>query len=40
VACGRGVGLIFAKGEAVRKVPEGGIVDALFQEIAKLEAHT
>jgi (E)-4-hydroxy-3-methylbut-2-enyl-diphosphate synthase len=40
VACGRGVGLIFAKGKAVRKVPEGGIVDALFQEIAKLEPHT
>lgn len=38
VAAGHGVGLIFAKGEVVRKVPEAGIVDALFEEIAKLEA--
>lgn len=36
VASGRGVGLIFAKGEVVRKVPEAEIVDALFEEIAKL----
>jgi (E)-4-hydroxy-3-methylbut-2-enyl-diphosphate synthase len=37
VAAGRGVGLIFAKGEVVRKVPEAEIVDALFEEIARLE---
>jgi (E)-4-hydroxy-3-methylbut-2-enyl-diphosphate synthase len=36
VAAGRGVGLIFAKGAIVRRVPEAGIVDALFEEIAKL----
>ena len=36
VAAGRGVGLVFAKGEPVRKVPEEGIVDALMEEIAKL----
>ncbi len=36
VAAGRGVGLIFAKGEAVRKVPEDQIVEALFEEIEKL----
>jgi (E)-4-hydroxy-3-methylbut-2-enyl-diphosphate synthase len=36
VAAGRGVGLIFAKGEVVRKVPEGQIIDALFEEIARL----
>ena len=36
VAAGRGVGLIFAKGEVVRKVPEAQIVDALFEEIARL----
>ena len=36
VAAGRGVGLIFAKGQVVRKVPESGIVDALFEEIARL----
>jgi (E)-4-hydroxy-3-methylbut-2-enyl-diphosphate synthase len=35
VASGKGVGLIFAKGEVVRKVPESQIVDALFEEIAK-----
>ena len=38
VASGKGVGLIFAKGEVVRKVPEAQIVDALFEEIARLEA--
>jgi len=36
VAAGRGVGLIFARGEVVRKVPEAQIVDALFEEIARL----
>ena len=36
VAAGRGVGLIFAKGEVVRKVPEAQIVDALFEEIGRL----
>jgi len=36
-AAGRGVGSIFAKGQIVRKVPEGQIVDALFEEIAKVE---
>jgi (E)-4-hydroxy-3-methylbut-2-enyl-diphosphate synthase len=37
VAAGHGVGLIFRRGVAVRKVPESEIVDALFEEIAKLE---
>lgn len=37
VASGQGLGLIFAKGEPVRKVPEDEIVDALFEEIDKLE---
>lgn len=37
VAAGRGVGIIFARGRIVRKVPEAEIVDALFEEIAKLE---
>jgi (E)-4-hydroxy-3-methylbut-2-enyl-diphosphate synthase len=40
VASGRGVGLIFAKGEVVRKVPEGQIVQALLEEIARLEEGT
>ena len=34
VAAGRGVGLLFAKGEPLRKVPEDEIVDALMAEIA------
>ena len=38
VAAGAGVGLIFAKGETVRKVPETEIVDALFAEIERFEA--
>jgi (E)-4-hydroxy-3-methylbut-2-enyl-diphosphate synthase len=37
VAAGAGVGLIFAKGETVRKVPESEIVDALFAEIDRLD---
>lgn len=36
VASGKGVGVIFAKGEIVRKVPEDQIVDALFEEIERL----
>jgi len=36
VAAGRGVGLIFAKGQVVRKVPEAEIVEALFEEIARM----
>jgi (E)-4-hydroxy-3-methylbut-2-enyl-diphosphate synthase len=38
VAAGRGVGLIFAKGEPLRKVDEADIVDALFSEIDRLES--
>jgi len=38
VAAGRGVGLIFAKGEPLRKVAEDEIVDALMAEIDRLEA--
>lgn len=37
VAAGKGVGLIFAKGEPLRKVPENQIVDALMEEIDRLE---
>ena len=37
VAAGKGVGVIFAKGETVRKVPEDQIVDALMAEIDRLE---
>lgn len=36
VACGAGSGVVFAKGEIVRKVDEASIVDALMGEIRKL----
>lgn len=36
VAAGRGVGLIFAKGEPLRKVPEAEIVEALMREVDRL----
>jgi (E)-4-hydroxy-3-methylbut-2-enyl-diphosphate synthase len=36
VAAGKGVGLVFAHGEPVRKVAEAEIVDALMEEVARL----
>ena len=39
VAGGKGIGLIFKKGEIVRKVPEKQIVDALMEEVANLVAE-
>ncbi len=36
VAAGKGVGLLFARGVPVRKVPEAEIVDALMEEVARL----
>ena len=36
VAGGKGIGLIFKKGEVIRKVPEVEIVDALMEEVEKL----
>ena len=39
VAAGKGVGLLFSKGEPLRKVPEAQIVDALLEEIDRLEAE-
>ncbi len=38
VAAGRGVGVIFAEGQTVRKVPEDQIVQALFEEIDRLDS--
>jgi (E)-4-hydroxy-3-methylbut-2-enyl-diphosphate synthase len=38
VAAGKGLGVIFAKGETVRKVPENQIVSALMEEIDRLES--
>jgi len=39
VAAGKGLGIVFAKGQPLRKVPEDQIVDALFDEIDRLEAR-
>jgi (E)-4-hydroxy-3-methylbut-2-enyl-diphosphate synthase len=39
VAGGKGIGLIFKKGEVIRKVPEAQIVDALMEEVEKLAAE-
>ncbi len=39
VAAGKGVGMIFAKGKALRKVPESEIVDALMAEIDAFDAQ-
>lgn len=39
VACGAGSGVIFAKGKVLRKVDEACIVEALSEEIAKLESE-
>ena len=36
IAGGKGEGLLFSKGEIIRKVPEGELVSALFAEIDKL----
>jgi (E)-4-hydroxy-3-methylbut-2-enyl-diphosphate synthase len=36
VAGGKGIGLIFKKGEVIRKVPEAEIVDALMEEVKNL----
>jgi (E)-4-hydroxy-3-methylbut-2-enyl-diphosphate synthase len=36
VAGGKGIGLIFKKGEVIRKVPETQIVEALMEEVEKL----
>ena len=36
IAGGKGVGMIFKKGEILRRVPEGQIVDELIKEIEKL----
>jgi (E)-4-hydroxy-3-methylbut-2-enyl-diphosphate synthase len=36
VAGGKGIGLIFKKGEVIRKVPEAQIVDALMEEVKNL----
>ena len=35
-AGGKGIGLLFKKGQVIRKVPEARIVDALMEEVQKL----
>jgi len=39
VAGGKGIGLIFKRGEIIRKVPEAEIVDALMEEVKKFAAE-
>ena len=39
VAGGKGIGLIFRRGEVIRKVPEAEIVNALMEEVKKLAAE-
>ncbi|HYJ14020.1 MAG TPA: flavodoxin-dependent (E)-4-hydroxy-3-methylbut-2-enyl-diphosphate synthase [Candidatus Limnocylindria bacterium] len=39
VAGGKGIGLIFKRGEVIRKVPEAQIVDALMEEVVKFIAE-
>jgi len=39
VAGGKGIGLIFKRGEIIRKVPEAQIVDALMEEVQKFAAE-
>jgi (E)-4-hydroxy-3-methylbut-2-enyl-diphosphate synthase len=39
VAGGKGIGLIFKRGEVIRKVPEAEIVSALMEEVQKLAAE-
>ena len=39
VAGGKGIGLIFKRGEVIRKVPEARIVEALMEEVVKLVAE-
>ena len=36
IAGGKGEGLIFKKGEIIKKVPENELIDALMEEIEKL----
>ena len=39
VAGGKGIGLIFKRGEVIRKVPEAQIVEALMEEVEKFAAE-
>lgn len=39
VAGGKGIGLIFKRGQVIRKVPESEIVNALMEEVKKLAAE-
>ena len=39
VCGGRGSGIVFRRGEVVRKVPESGLLDALLEEVRAIEAE-
>ncbi|MDE6996478.1 MAG: flavodoxin-dependent (E)-4-hydroxy-3-methylbut-2-enyl-diphosphate synthase, partial [Oscillospiraceae bacterium] len=40
IAGGNGEGLLFRKGEILRKVPQDKLIDALMEEIARLPVDT
>jgi 4-hydroxy-3-methylbut-2-en-1-yl diphosphate synthase (EC 1.17.4.3) len=37
VACGKGVGILYRKGEVIRRVKEEEIVDAVVEEVKKFK---
>ena len=39
IAGGKGIGLIFKKGQVIRKVPEAQIVETLMEDVEKLVAE-
>jgi len=39
IAGGKGIGLIFKKGQVIRKVPESQILETLMEEVEKLVAE-
>ena len=40
IAGGDGVGILFRKGEVIKKVPQDRLVDALLVEVDKIEKET
>jgi len=40
IAGGKGQGMLFRKGEVIRKVPEGDLADALIEEAWKMLKET
>jgi (E)-4-hydroxy-3-methylbut-2-enyl-diphosphate synthase len=40
IAGGKGLGLLFAKGKMIRKVPESKLAESLLEEIKKIEKES